>query len=70
MRSFVDRNFVMRHMTVTGYVTVKQMLLLYTVTIAAEKESIKNKLFPVCGTLKRSSLILSDLWGHREIQMT
>jgi hypothetical protein len=60
MRSFVDRNFVTRHMIVADYVTVKQMLLLYTVTIATEKESINSKLFLVCGTLKRISLILTS----------
>jgi hypothetical protein len=47
-------------MTVLGYITVKQMLLLYTVNIVAEKESMNNKLPPVCGILKRISLILTS----------
>jgi len=42
MWSVVDRNFLMRRMTVVGYATVKQMLLLDTVTIVAEKASINN----------------------------
>jgi len=60
MRSVVDRNFAMRRMTVVGYAIVKQMLLLDTVTIVAEEASINNKLLPICGTLKRISLILTS----------
>jgi len=47
-------------MTVVGYAIVKQMLLLDTVTIVAEEASINNKLLPICGTLKRISLILTS----------
>jgi hypothetical protein len=47
-------------MTVVGYDTVKQMLLLDIVIILAEKASINNKLLPICGTLKRISLILTS----------
>jgi hypothetical protein len=47
-------------MTVVGYTTVKQMLLLDVVNMVAEKASINNKLLPVCGTLKRISPILTS----------
>jgi len=60
MRSVVDRNFVIRRMTVSGYTTVKQMLLLDTVTMVAEKASINKELLLVCGTLKRISPILTS----------
>jgi hypothetical protein len=49
---------------IVGYVTVKRILLLDTVTVIAEKASINNKLLPVCGTLKRISLILTS--GDKE----
>jgi hypothetical protein len=47
-------------MFVVGYATVKQMLLLDTLTTVTEKASINSKLLAVCGTLKRISLILTS----------